>query len=97
MSLPVTLKYSGHIITGFCGDGSSGLQNAKNSFACSFKYNRHIITKFCGEGPRAQVSVTSTTPNRLTHSGRVTHICVGKLTIIGSDNGLSPERHQATI
>ena len=33
----------------------------------------------------------------LTHWGRVTHICVGKLTIIGSDNGLSPERHQAII
>ena len=27
----------------------------------------------------------------LTHWGRGTHICVGKLTIIGSDNGLSPE------
>ena len=25
------------------------------------------------------------------------HICVGKLTIIGSDNGLSPGRHQAII
>ena len=33
----------------------------------------------------------------LTHWGRVTHICVGKLTIIGSDNGLSPGRHQAII
>ena len=33
----------------------------------------------------------------LTHRGRVTHICVGKLTIIGSDNGLSPGRHQAII
>ena len=33
----------------------------------------------------------------LTHWGRVTHICVSKLTIIGSDNGLSPERHQAVI
>ena len=32
-----------------------------------------------------------------THWGRVTHICVGKLTIIGSDNGLSPGRHQAGI
>ena len=31
----------------------------------------------------------------LTHWGRVTHICVGKLTIIGSDNGLSPGRRQA--
>ena len=33
----------------------------------------------------------------LTHWGRVMHICVGKLTIIGSDNGLSPGRHQAII
>ena len=29
--------------------------------------------------------------------GRVTHICVSKLTIIGSDNGLSPGRRQAII
>ena len=33
----------------------------------------------------------------LTHWGRVTHICVIKLTIIGSDNGLSPDRRQAII
>ena len=33
----------------------------------------------------------------LTHWDRVTHICVGKLTIIGSDNGLSPGRRQAII
>ena len=31
----------------------------------------------------------------LTHWGRLTHICVGNLTIIGSDNGLSPGRRQA--
>ena len=36
-------------------------------------------------------------PGMLTHWGRVTHICVGTLTIIGSDNGLSPERRQAII
>ena len=35
--------------------------------------------------------------SKLTHWGRVTHICVGKLTIIGSDNDLSPGRHQAII
>ena len=29
--------------------------------------------------------------------GRVTHICVGNQTIIGSDNGLSPGRRQAII
>ena len=34
---------------------------------------------------------------KLTHWGRVTHICVGKLTNIGSDNGLSPGRRQAVI
>ena len=33
----------------------------------------------------------------LTHWSRVMHICVGKLTIIGSDNGLSPGRRQAII
>ena len=33
----------------------------------------------------------------LTHWGRVTQICVGKLIIIGSDNGLSPGRRQAII
>ena len=33
----------------------------------------------------------------ITHWGRVTHICVNKLTIIGSDNGLSPGRRQAII
>ena len=35
--------------------------------------------------------------NELTHWGRVTHICIRKLTIIGSDNGFSPGRRQAII
>ena len=33
----------------------------------------------------------------LTHWGRVTHICVSNLTIIGSENGLSPGRRQPII
>ena len=33
----------------------------------------------------------------LTHWGRVTYICVSRLTITGSDNGLSPGRRQAII
>ena len=33
----------------------------------------------------------------MTHWGWVTNICITDLTIIGSDNGLSPERHQAII
>ena len=35
--------------------------------------------------------------SELTHWGRVTHSCVNKLPIIGSDNGLSPGRRQAVI
>ena len=35
--------------------------------------------------------------DKLTHWGRVTHICVSYLTIIGSNNGLSPGRRQAII
>ena len=33
----------------------------------------------------------------LTHWGQVMHICVSKLTIIGSDNGLSPVQRHAII
>ena len=33
----------------------------------------------------------------VTHWGRVTHICVGNLNIIGPDNGFSPGRRQAII
>ena len=33
--------------------------------------------------------------DHISHWGGVTHICVGKLTIIGSDNGLSLGRYQA--
>ena len=33
----------------------------------------------------------------LTHWGRVTHMCVSRLTTIGSYNGLSPDRRQAII
>ena len=35
--------------------------------------------------------------SQLTHWGRVTHICICNITIIGPDNGLSPSRHQAII
>ena len=34
---------------------------------------------------------------KLIHWGRMTHICVGKIIIIGSNNGLSPGRRQAII
>ena len=43
-------------------------------------------------GPNLQMSYSD-----LTHWGRVTHICVNKPTIIGSDNGLSPGLCQAIL
>ena len=46
-------------------------------------------------GLHDEMNITDTT--RLTHCGRVMHICVSKFTIIGSDNGLSPWRRQAII
>ena len=43
------------------------------------------------------ISANEPPATRLTHWGRVTRICVGKITIIASVNGLSPERRQAII
>ena len=51
-------------------------------------YWRYIIWKY--HQPKHNTAL-------LTHWGRVTHICVSKLIIIGSDNGLSPSRRQAII
>ena len=48
---------------------------------------------------RATVDIRAITllSQYLTHWGRVTHICVTKLTIIDSDDGLSPGQFQAII
>ena len=43
------------------------------------------------------IVILSTMRATLTHWGRVTHICVSKLTTFGSDSGLSPGRRQAII
>ena len=47
----------------------------------------------CYKGDQARTYALSI----LTHWGRMTHICVGNLTIISSDNGLSPGRRQTII
>ena len=49
-----------------------------------------------GFKPRMEISISYSCFS-LSHWGRATHICVNKLTIIGSDNGLSPGRRQAII
>ena len=48
-----------------------------------------------GANNRCDKNVPCLVSDQLTHWGRVTHICVGNLTSIDSDNGLSPERRQA--
>ena len=52
-------------------------------------YDANMINSYC-----CDISVVAVV---LTRWGRVTHIYVGKLTIIGSDNGLSPGGRQAII
>ena len=52
--------------------------------------NCHCIVKFV-------LAVMQAATLCLTHWGRMTHICFSKITIIGSDNGLSPGRRQAII
>ena len=57
-----------------------------------YMYNVYIYTYIY-----VCVCVYGHTHTHSTHWGWMTQICVGNLTIIGSDNGLSPERHQAII
>ena len=56
-----------------------------------FQINTYIIGQFMYD-----FIYHSNTPDIL-HGGWVTHICVCNLTIIGSDNDMSPDRRQATI
>ena len=44
-----------------------------------------------------QQTIINLTRGYLTYWGRVTHICINKLTIIGSDNGFIPGWRQAII
>ena len=44
-----------------------------------------------------KIDISTSCVTSLTHWGRVTHMCVSKLNIVVSDNGLSPDRRQAII
>ena len=72
--------------------------NLGNKLQSNLKKNTTIVIKWY----KLKMSSIGWRPlylgrNVLTHWSRVTHICVSKLTIIGSDNGLSPDPHQAII
>ena len=71
------------------------INGAKNAFMYALGFRANSFTAIDDD-----VTIWKRFPpycTLLTHWGRVTHICVSKLTIIGSDNGLSPGRHQAII
>ena len=57
----------------------------------------NLICNTCSEDTPSKLLMHLPGANDLTHWGRVTHICVSNLIIIGSDNGLSPGRRQAII
>ena len=59
---------------------------------CNVIYSCHVHCSYV-----CIVEINCKTSPSLTHWGRVTHICVSKQIIIGSDNGLSPARRQVII
>ena len=60
-------------------------------YGCTIVMSYTEINKAVSQWPLTfKLCISVTWP--LTHWGRATHICVSKLTIIGSDNGLTPAR-----
>ena len=59
--------------------------------------NLHLCCITCDCLTDAAAKLILQISSLLTHWGRVTHICVGNLTTIVSDNGLSPGRRQAIV
>ena len=70
------------------------IQRVSLDWTC-WSERKKIMRQFCH--PRIWIRRAFPIYLWLTHWGRVTHICVSKFTIIGSDNGLSPGRRQAII
>ena len=72
---------------------SSGFSRSSGSSRGSYL----IMMTLCkGDGPPV-IKQWSYFSSALTHWGLATHICISKLTIIGSDNGFSSGRRQAII
>ena len=65
-------------------------------YFCSFVSNTNGISQCWRVGDLTHGRVANL-EYVLTHWGRVTHICVGNLTTIASDNGLSPDWRQAIV
>ena len=76
------------------GDFNLELLSGNTQFGSKLAIFACVTLKFDGKQWKTIGHLFYTT---LTHWGRVTQICVVKLTIFASDNGLSPERRQAII
>ena len=77
---------------------SPRLQSSTDKALCSEKLQGPLKwNQYLKHGSMFSLQHITEAIKLLTHWGRVTHICVGNLTIIGSDNGLSPCRRQAII
>ena len=86
-------------VTGLCegnspGTGEFPAQMASNAESVSIWWRHHEKVKWM-EVWAARVLLSSI--YTITLWGRVTHICVSKLTSIGTDNGLPPGRRQVII
>ena len=80
-----------------------------NTFCFSFSADNEetrqsvLVLVFCNGNPHEMSLLHGQNQSEvqlwcvLTHWGQMTHMCVGKLTNIGSDNGLSPGQRQAII
>ena len=88
--LKYTYSHSHHILYVQCLQTSLH-DDANDSVMCKQK-----IIIFCYQMSDFQINML-VNHFCLTHWGRVTHIYVSTLTIIGLDNGLSPGLHQAMI
>ena len=97
------------VITGIFNDRFFGLLTVRPSFAIAstvyyiwqispnFELHENCDTMTDYGSRNVTTPVVCSDYVCLTHWGRMTHICVGNLTIIGSDNGLSPGWRQAII
>ena len=79
------------------GNGGPCIQHDKGKHDIERSYCLSLHTMHCSEKQLYWNLEWNQLCILLTHWGQVTHICVGNLTIIGSDNGLSPGRRQAII
>ena len=85
-----------------CLDELSEQPEALKLLKCKHCFHKTCLTTLYNSGPKVSYyaiayGALSGVADLLSDLGWVMHICVSKLPIIGSDNGLSPGRRQAII